>query len=156
MKKSQKTFKEKTNLILYLSKTQYFVVFFSLKNCLFTILILLMSRISVIYSFYPQKQNKIKNRMISEKPLTMRYLLIGAPNRIRTCDPLITNEMLYQLSYRSNINIYAGMPRTTSLCFAKLFSSLCSSCSCHFCFSTALSSLFSTVDTGLFNHLGQL
>jgi hypothetical protein len=25
--------------------------------------------------------------------------LIGAANRIRTCDPVITNDVLYQLSY---------------------------------------------------------
>lgn len=42
--------------------------------------------------------------MLSEKQLTMRYLVIGAPNRIRTCDPLITNEMLYQLSYTGICN----------------------------------------------------
>ena len=28
--------------------------------------------------------------------------IFGAPIRIRTADPLITNQMLYQLSYRGN------------------------------------------------------
>lgn len=34
----------------------------------------------------------------------MRYVIDfdGAPIRIRTADPLITNQMLYQLSYRGN------------------------------------------------------
>jgi hypothetical protein len=26
--------------------------------------------------------------------------MIGAPNRTRTCDPLIKSQLLYQLSYR--------------------------------------------------------
>lgn len=31
--------------------------------------------------------------------ITLRSSILGADSRIRTCDPLITNEMLYQLSY---------------------------------------------------------
>lgn len=33
------------------------------------------------------------------KTKSWRYLFYGATNRIRTYDPLITNEMLCQLSY---------------------------------------------------------
>src|SRR3981081_4486822 len=53
------------------------------------------------------------NRSISHLPCTYAYLpavsiigrwaqvfdLTGAANRIRTCDPVITNDVLYQLSY---------------------------------------------------------
>jgi hypothetical protein len=33
------------------------------------------------------------------KKTSRRLVCYGAENRNRTCDPLITNEMLYQLSY---------------------------------------------------------
>lgn len=29
----------------------------------------------------------------------------GAPDRIRTCDPLITNQVLYQLSYKGVVKL---------------------------------------------------
>jgi hypothetical protein len=34
-----------------------------------------------------------------EKKPAIGWFFNGAENRNRTCDPLITNEMLYQLSY---------------------------------------------------------
>jgi hypothetical protein len=34
-----------------------------------------------------------------EKKPAVGWFFYGAENRNRTCDPLITNEMLYQLSY---------------------------------------------------------
>lgn len=30
----------------------------------------------------------------------------GEPNRIRTCDPLIKSQLLYQLSYGPNTGVY--------------------------------------------------
>ena len=36
----------------------------------------------------------------------------GAANRIRTCDPVITNDVLYQLSYCGGPNAAPGRPGT--------------------------------------------
>lgn len=33
----------------------------------------------------------------------------GEPNRIRTCDPLIKSQLLYQLSYGPNTRRYLGL-----------------------------------------------
>ena len=41
-----------------------------------------------------------KHIYINKGPASLQPLdFTGADNRIRTCDPLITNELLYQLSY---------------------------------------------------------
>lgn len=41
--------------------------------------------------------------------MAQRLDYIGADSRIRTCDPLITNEMLYQLSYTGVYLIYFNL-----------------------------------------------
>lgn len=45
------------------------------------------------------KQGRIVRRCL-ELPLSVGQLKNGAPSRIRTRDPLITNQVLYQLSYK--------------------------------------------------------
>ena len=51
------------------------------------------------------------------------FFLFGATNRIRTYDPLITNEMLYQLSY-SSIGNSSILPLLDFLCKIWLESSV--------------------------------
>jgi hypothetical protein len=43
------------------------------------------------------------------------YVKTGAANRIRTCDPIITNDVLYRLSYCGTFSMWAG----PTSCFAR-------------------------------------
>lgn len=45
-----------------------------------------------------KKINLIVRKADLKKAININYLS-GAANRIRTCDPVITNDVLYQLSY---------------------------------------------------------
>ena len=49
------------------------------------------------------KGNRLQHdrNMISRK-MTLSLENTGAPGRVRTRDPLITNQVLYQLSYKGN------------------------------------------------------
>ncbi len=48
----------------------------------------------------PKCNPQTKANARCQKHLTQPFEIIGAPREIRTPDPLITNQMLYQLSYR--------------------------------------------------------
>jgi hypothetical protein len=47
----------------------------------------------------PLSEAKYLHQNIDYKILNDLNVLSGAANRIRTCDPVITNDVLYQLSY---------------------------------------------------------
>ncbi len=64
-------------------------------------------RKSTSYPEYVETQALLQDNapILKEKSLTKR-LLAGAGNRNRTCDPLVTNQVLYLLSYASNAKYF--------------------------------------------------
>ncbi len=56
--------------------------------------------------FFQTKPKKGTDKTVRAFHRTMQVIKnIGAGNRSRTCDPLITNQMLYQLSYAGDPSI---------------------------------------------------
>jgi hypothetical protein len=51
------------------------------------------------YAVVPLIGNDKPARQIDQSNMNDFMVLRGAANRIRTCDPVITNDVLYQLSY---------------------------------------------------------
>ena len=47
----------------------------------------------------------------------MRHLLIGAPDRTRTYDPLVNSQLLYLLSYRGIQVFFENACKITSIFF---------------------------------------
>jgi hypothetical protein len=50
------------------------------------------------YRYYIGRDNRKEHDIKKKLPISRKLFFIGATYRIRTNDPLITNEMLYQLS----------------------------------------------------------